>query len=55
MDYIINDNKNQKVLSVRCIKNGSYNVLSVEYNDDNKVEMLKMVMDYVTSLNYLKK
>jgi|LakMenEpi03Aug12_release.lakeMendotaPanAssembly.Ray.scaffolds.fasta_scaffold3340986_2 hypothetical protein len=50
MDYIINDNKSKKVLSVRCIKNGSYNILDVEYNDNNKVEILKLVLDYISSL-----
>jgi hypothetical protein len=51
MDYIIEDNKSSKKLNVRCIKNGSYNVLSVEYNDDNKVEMLKVILDFVNKLN----
>jgi hypothetical protein len=50
MDYIINDNTQTKSLKVQCIKNGSYNVLTVQYNDSNKVEMLKMVLDFVTKI-----
>jgi hypothetical protein len=50
MNYIINDNKRQKIISVRCIKNGSYTVLSIDYNDDNKVDILKTVMEYVCKL-----
>ena len=50
MDYIIEENKYKKKIDVRCVKNGSYTILSIEYNDDNKVEILKMVLDFVNKL-----
>jgi hypothetical protein len=50
MKYIISDKTNTNEIVVRCIKSGSYTVLTVEYNDKNKVEILKMVLDYVARL-----
>jgi hypothetical protein len=50
MNYIIEDNKINNKLVVRCIKNGNYTILSVGYDKDNKAEMLKMILDYVSKL-----
>jgi hypothetical protein len=51
MNYRIEDLISEKVIKVKCVKNGSYTILSVEYNDNNKVEILKMVLDFVSKLN----
>lgn len=48
MNYIISDKKGS--FNVQCIKNGSYSILTVEYNESNKHDILKMVLDFVSKL-----
>lgn len=51
MHYSIEDITNEKLLRVKCVKNGSYTILSVQYNEDNKSEILKNVLVFVNNLH----